>query len=576
MTLYDLTYRVNYDDRVVERLLSLLSYGRGETAQSSVVVEPARFRVTRLFFTMVDCNVDYSSSVHFSTPSRMILRIGDFKVSSNVVSPKPSVQAVSASVGDVALYVAKTRYPYSFENSQFRWLYLTSASTQTNEDSPDSVQKTMGLITIALLDSLDVVVASTRDPSALDPKLMINATIGELGIFACKDSFARLISTLSELAADMTALDVNALEELRSKNCSNFEDGNDVENNESVDSPGVGTYALEDLKRQSALRPTAGTSCSDSEVNEFLLDGYDWTTIDTGSRSSFGVPSGEEQSARWYADSTKSDDQSEEGVEEVLLPTFAPPEISSSAHTMARKGPRIISHHFPSYLLSDPLVEPDGRLAAFAGTNSPPSVGTRVLVHDFRIKVRFFDGFDWPELLPKARRSLFGIGAFVIEEQQLLDTSDQEADNARAEKRETSRKGKLMEDLLGDVAGSQSPFRDVPLPEERGDQLREQAWLQRLGRRPSKYFQVSGSGIRMRLDSMEESTEHRLASVLNAMVQDFFLAETISSDRPVKLAGEWVNEMEHPRDSKDGLLAVKVSVFAESSTGSADPALLTT
>jgi hypothetical protein len=58
---------------------------------------------------------------------------------------------------------------------------------------------------------------------------------------------------------------------------------------------------------------------------------------------------------------------------------------------------------------------------------------------------------------------------------------------------------------------------------------------------------------------MEESTEHRLATALNAKVQDFFLAETISADRPVKFAGEWVNEMEHPRDSKDGLLEVKVS-----------------
>jgi hypothetical protein len=46
---------------------------------------------------------------------------------------------------------------------------------------------------------------------------------------------------------------------------------------------------------------------------------------------------------------------------------------------------------------------------------------------------------------------------------------------------------------------------------------------------------------------------------MNLKAQDLFVAETISSKRPVKMLGEWFNEEEHPRDSKDGLIMMKVS-----------------
>lgn len=571
VTVYDLTYRLDYDNAVLDRMKSLLEAlsrtGAREPEPSSL--HRSEFHVTRFFFTVVDCNCDYSSSVNFTTPSRLILRVGDARVSSNIVTPKPAVQAVSAALGDVVLYVAKSRFPYAYENAQFNWLYLTSASmpeydggasASGGKECGDSVQRAMGLTTVALLDTLDAVVTSTYSPGSVDPKLQVNLTIGEVGIFAAKDSFARFISSLSELAADVTALDASALEQLRAKAYLKSVEAEEVRSSSSENDSDVPFQSLEDLKRQSALRPTAGTSRSVFENNDFLLDGYDWTTIDQGSHRSTGVPSGEEQSARWYTESPSLDQtQREQDGEEIsFLPSFVTPEKLSSSPT-GQKGPQIISHHFPFHLVSDPLIDNDKELAKFAGTPTPPTVRSRVVVHDLRFRIRLFDGYDWPELLEKTRRPALGKGAFVIDMLVAPEPEDpQKKSAATTETPKPSRKSALLNELLVTASETSGTFRDTPLPEDRGAQLREQAELQRLKRRPGRYFQLSGSGVSLRVDSLEESTDHRLASVLNLKLQDFFLAETISSDRPIKFAGEWVNDLEHPRDSKDGLFAVKV------------------
>jgi hypothetical protein len=121
----------------------------------------------------------------------------------------------------------------------------------------------------------------------------------------------------------------------------------------------------------------------------------------------------------------------------------------------------------------------------------------------------------------------------------------------------------LLGDLLSGGSSDQgSPFENMPLPEDRGRKLKEQAELRRLARRTNKFFQIGASGVSMRVDSLEESNEHRLLSCLNLKVNDFFVVETISTNRPIKMVGEWFNEQEHPRDSNDGLLMLKVCFFA--------------
>ena len=57
----------------------------------------------------------------------------------------------------------------------------------------------------------------------------------------------------------------------------------------------------------------------------------------------------------------------------------------------------------------------------------------------------------------------------------------------------------------------------------------------------------------------EESHLHRLASTIDISISDLFLAESVSRRSPLKMFGEWVNEKEHPRDTRHGTLMLKVS-----------------
>jgi autophagy-related protein 2 len=123
------------------------------------------------------------------------------------------------------------------------------------------------------------------------------------------------------------------------------------------------------------------------------------------------------------------------------------------------------------------------------------------------------------------------------------------------------RKASLMGTLLkNDESGpdTKKTFQDFPLPEERSEQIRSMAEERRLARRMNRFLQISFAGLRARMDIMEESDEHRLAHCLDLKIADLFIAETISDDKPIKLLGEWLNEIEHPRDSGDGLLMMKM------------------
>ena len=187
-------------------------------------------------------------------------------------------------------------------------------------------------------------------------------------------------------------------------------------------------------------------------------------------------------------------------------------------------------------------------------------VQTRALVHNLSLRLRLLDGYDWPEQLSSKERELLRGDDFVIPEVP-IGNEEGELDAAGSGCADLRRdeKSKLMCDLLSGGIEHGDTFRDVPLPEEKGKSLRDQEEFHRLARRTNKYFQITFSGVSLRLDSLKESKEHRLASCLSFKAQDFFVAETISSDRAVKMVGEWFNEDEHPRDSNDGLLMMKVS-----------------
>jgi autophagy-related protein 2 len=45
---------------------------------------------------------------------------------------------------------------------------------------------------------------------------------------------------------------------------------------------------------------------------------------------------------------------------------------------------------------------------------------------------------------------------------------------------------------------------------------------------------------------------------MDLRVEDLFVAETISNSQPTKMLGEWVNEVQHPRDTKYGLVMMRM------------------
>jgi hypothetical protein len=564
-TLFHVTYRHDYDSRWMNRLCSILP-------QSTADSPNAISRIVPVFVSMVDCNFDYSSSPRFKTASRMMLRLGDVRVSSNIVTPRLANQAVSLSLGDMELLVCNSRFPYNFENGH---LLNAPAVMKPNditlislglydETEAEDVFRSMNSRTMFTLASMDArVVVSNGTLTTAEPQVCATLTIGQVCVFACKDSLARFTDSIEEATAEMTAITAETLEawKLPSIKASFAESAPTNATNSNAQTQ----QRRESPTKSSEIRRSFDRSRRVDLPRDFLLDGYDWTAIDSDEIGKPGIPPGDEQSARWYG---------ETGPALSLLNSTDDKEIttlSSGSHNNESKcsvnqnGPPIVTHHFNLQPVADPISDGDMGASKYAGSNMQPAVQTRVIVRDLAVRIRFFDGYDWPELLDETIRGapkcdFFVIPAVLKLSDDCLTSERKPAVGVLSDTAKIDRKSKLMGDLLSDVSIPGSTFADIPLPDEQGKRLKEHAELRRLARRTSKYFQIEASGIVARLDSMKECNEHRLVSCLNLIVRDFFLAESISSDKPVKMIGEWFNEQEHPRDSKDGLILMKVCI----------------
>ena len=393
------------------------------------------------------------------------------------------------------------------------------------------VFREMGFKTILTLESIDAILAKTNTkqldskmggrPSPKEPLLTISLTLGELCLYACKDSFQCFADTVGELQTKLTALSNKDLKELTKIPP------------KKIALPVKGTKAIKNYNFEAVPM---------DRTNDFSLDGYDWTTIDHDSNSVGEIPPGQEQTARWYNSSNTVD--SGDHV------------IDGHSDPQAVTGPRIIHQHFPLQVVSDPLRGGDMDASKFAGTDQV-SVNTRILLHDMKIKLRLFDGYDWPEFQTHRKQNPRAL--FVIDEAAVGADGTAAVDEKSASSKKPGRKAELMGGLLaGGPADSSGTFGDLPLPEERVKSFITQKELRRLSRRTNSYVQFSAQGVTLRLDSYCDSKEHRLKSCLDLALKDFFLAETISNPTPIKMIGEWFNEGLHPRDSNEGLLMFKV------------------
>mmetsp|Transcript_14413 Transcript_14413/g.31451 ORF Transcript_14413/g.31451 Transcript_14413/m.31451 type:complete len:2077 (-) Transcript_14413:90-6320(-) len=566
-TLYDITHRFDFDSQWIGRLASMAHDLSSRIPKRNVDDQPetvtAESSLTRVFFCVADCNVDYTSPSRWKAASRTLLRLGEVRVSCNLVRPSPTFQSIKLSVGDVSLYLCNSRFQYKFEDSRIYAAHnmVTSGDLPLLSQTAEDVQRDMNLKTIVMLDSLDAVATAadgSRPKADSQPGVNLSVSAGEFSLFACKDSFALFVGSVGELCAEACAMSDKKYQELRraseakSSKLDNSQSQQEETAAETKDT--LPTIRLQDLMKQSALRPALGTANTEDSESSFLLDGYDWTTIDQDVVNASGIPRDDEQSAKWYG-SDKRDTRS--------IYRTRSHEESDTPEERKTNPFQIITHHFPLQPTSDPLGDGDMGALRYSGAGTTPLVKTRVLVSDLSLKLRLFDGYDWPENLHKELRNAERKGSFLIDLD--ADSETEKADSKRLQtdsdkREETGRKAALMASLLDgpDSSEPSNTFQDILLPEERKARLRAQGEARRLGRRSDKYFQFSASGIQLRNDSMIESESHRLSSCLNLKLQDFFAAETISSSKPIKLAGEWFSDIDHPRDTRDGLFMMKM------------------
>lgn len=506
----------------------------------------------KVFVTLADCNVDYAPPMKFVHSSRTIIRVSEVRLSSNIVSPAGSLQTFRLKVGDINLLLCNQRYPYNSENISLPRSsnLLPPEELMVKASRGVNIEHDMNLITMLTLDSVNGIITRTSQAEdENDPGITADFAFGTLCIYGCKDSFGCLINTISEWNLYVTALSSEAIKAMKAKaaRAARNEAGEqffDSLSDEQADAREVKVSAVSN--ERAVMSQVEHAVCSDH--HSFNLDGYDWTTVDHGwsrqGAKSVELQPGEDQVAKWYA----SD------------------EPAKANHTKAGVGPAllIIPHHVRIHETSDPLIQGDMDAATHAGTQSAPPVTSRVLVRDLKLRCRFFDGYDWPRYVKRqshmtARHCKFIIDDTMDRKKGVAKNSDEKEKMPKLVKDE--KKSRLIGALLDSVSDDydvSKTFENTPLPEERAALIRDFAEERRLARRMNRFLQISLAGVRARVDTFSESTEHRLASCLDLKVTDFFVSETISDLKPVKLVGEWFNEVEHPRDSNDGLVMMKM------------------
>lgn len=550
VTLYHLTHRYDADFDWIEQLSNMFPTPKedqddyyspkGRNKSTEVLPKKTESSMTRLFVSCADINVDYKPPSYFETESKSIIRIGDFRLSSNIMKPSGLRQACNISIGDVTYHITSNviANQYNDENRHLcRYSMISKAeASQTGRNPslfgtmPEAILRELDFVNVLSLDSMDATViqrnesAVSRYDMSREPPLAISLALGTLSIHACKDSFTCFASSVGELQAKLTALTAEDMLALKTKSS-----GTETE-------PAVTRIQHEIYS--TTYQDTAQQLFSDSKIPmiESLLDGHEWTTVDKGKLSGLVIPPGDEQISGWY--STDQDS-----------PTRVLP------HT------QIITQHFPLHIIADPLAEGDMGARALVEKGIDLSLKSRLSIQKLNVVIRFFDGYDWPEKCSsKEKEAVKRLGkTFVIEPLPRSTQQDQQKEKDASVRSSVTTTANLMGDLL-DVEDNM--FEEVPLPEDRVTIMNREKHYRLSKRRPNTFFQLSLNGVALRIDSYEKSQSHLLQSILEVSVSNLFIAETVSGSKPLKMIGEWTNDYEHPRDTRFGTVMLTMATWA--------------
>mmetsp|Transcript_22399 Transcript_22399/g.55399 ORF Transcript_22399/g.55399 Transcript_22399/m.55399 type:complete len:1910 (-) Transcript_22399:166-5895(-) len=541
-TLYHLTHRFDVDSKWTKRLADVLPSRTSSKEESdSLTTTEAREEkreITKVYVSLSDVNFDYTPPDYFETPSRTILRLGDFRFSSNIITPSTKTQAYSISLGDISFHVLDQKYPHDRENRSLCRSNLVWRSASTTVLSPptsvlpptaETLLRELGFVKVVSLDAVDAVILTREkaNEAAYEPRTLTSLTFGTLSMRACKDSFSCFATSMGELNAKLTALTDADIETLRQET-------------ESAEVTSENEPGTSDLAKSLVGPADAAGDAQQQKPRPDMLDGYDWATVDHDPLPELPIPDGYEQVARWYGSSTSQQRQ-------------ASPIGNGTT-------PRIIQQHFPLHAVSDPLSDGDLGASKHAGDDANVDLKSRLIIHQLSVKLRFFDGYDWPSRMSAEQRKAAGRqgSSFVIEtlpENERLALKEQQRKEAEAKQ---STKAQLLSDLLGPPEETSSTFSSAPLPEEKAAAIEAIEKVRRFSRKPHLFFQLSANGVTLRVDSLENDPSHQLVSILALSVADLFIAETASGPSPIKMLGEWVNDSEHPHDTRYGTIMMKM------------------
>lgn len=552
LTVYHLTYRYDADSTWIDLMSTIFPKSKEEEQANSkrdTMQEEVERSMTRLFISFADVNLDYKTPTYFETRSKSIIRIGDFRVSSNIMKPAGLHQAYRLSVGDVTYDITTdmSENQYRNENSVLcqSALVMKQEKRVGRRDAslfgtmPEATLRELNYVNVISLDALDAIVTKrieeevSRCDHSKDPSVGISLTVGTLYMHACKDSFACFAQSISELQSKLIGLTDNDIESLK-ENSSGL-----VIESESKQTQQQVCDAPKPEKIRDLIQDTRIPTTAEDSLDMVLLDGHEWTTVDKDDFSpGLAIPAGDEQISGWYS-STNS-----------VLGDIAPPS-------------QIKHQHFPLHSFADPQSEGDMGARALVGGKGDLFLKSRLSITKLNVKIRLLDGYDWPDKCSAMQKIAVKRSGktFVIDPLPSLERK--KAEDTPEGKIGPEAKAKLMGELLGlDEDEPETLFEEVALPEDRASTIEREKYLRMSRRRPNVFCQISLNEICLRMDSYGQAKRHRLQSILEVSVSNLFIAETVSTGRAMKMIGEWNNDNEHPRDTRFGTLMLNMATWA--------------
>jgi len=406
--------------------------------------------------------------------------------------------------------------------------------------SPKSFEEAMGkmnFVAISNVDSIDMIVTlvspSSSEPERTTNPSNITLSIGRVSLYACRDSLRCFSDTVGELLLVLTSPQPRPKEDI--PNLDPHVNKRSISMKDAMGDPLFSKAEGEDRTPDFFNFKTQQDDCKLVDTDElpsqypfaYTSDIFNrmhadqsWTAIDYLSDN---LPHGIEQVSGWYCN------------QDLRVDTVIPEDatIIIDAGIEHRETFKIFPQHIPHKSISSSKTVPGAEvfIADMIG-RAHLRIKLKIVVTDMTLVCRFFEGYDWahrPNVATPPK------GAMDV-------------------------KSKILDELLNqnEYCSSDLDFDHTRrMTDDRSSVFLDFTTCKR--RQIDKFFQLQVTGLKSHVDLFQDSSEQRLSSLINISLTDFVLAERLNSPRPLKVLGEWASDKEHPRDSNDGLLMIRVS-----------------